>query len=316
MEISFSRIAELLKTARKIILTGHIHPDGDCLGSLLALYHALVARGKEVQMLIDDNIPVTYHFLPGIEQIARPVVETTCDVLVVLDASDAERIGRVAGMVKAPVINIDHHASNLKFADYWLLDNQAAATGELIFELLEELKCEITCDIAVCLYTAIATDCGFFRYANTTARTLRYAAFLIECGAQPHVISEYIETKPLTSIIALGQVLQTLEFYLDGKIASISIDRELGDSVQSTEGFINYPRTIEGVEVAIMFKADEENLIRISFRSKQVDVSKIALSFGGGGHVRAAGCTLAGTLAEVKASIVAAVSKEILESDV
>lgn len=315
MEISFSRMVELLKTARKIILTGHVHPDGDCLGSLLALYHALVGSGKEVQMLIDDDIPALYQFLPGIQHIARPVVETACDVLVVLDASDAERIGKVSSMVKAPVINIDHHASNLKFADYWLLDTQAAATGELVLELLKELKCEITCDIAVCLYTAIATDCGFFRYANTSARTLRHAAFLIECGAQPHVISEYIETKSLASIVALGKVLQTLEFYLDGKIASISIDRELGDSAQNTDGFINYPRTVEGVEVAIMFKIAEANLVRISLRSRQVDVSKIALSFGGGGHVRAAGCTLTGSMEEAKAAIVSAVSKEITENN-
>lgn len=312
MEMSFASIAALLAAARSLVITGHVHPDGDCLGSVLALYHGLVATGKKVQMLIDDDIPAMYRFMPGVELIGKPAdAKLVCDALVVLDASDAERIGKVGAAVEAPVINIDHHTSNVKFADYWLIDSQAAATGELILRLFREMKTEITEDIAICLYTAIATDCGFFKYANTSPSTLRDAAYLMECGAQPHLIAEQLDTRPLATLTALGKVLQTLEFHSGGQIATISVTREVGEYAQNTEGFINYPRTVEGVEVAIMFKEAEDKNVRVSLRSKNIDVSSIALSFGGGGHMRAAGCTVTGSLKDAQAKVVTAVTEAL-----
>jgi phosphoesterase RecJ-like protein len=265
-------------------------------------------------MVLDDDVPALFKFLPGHQGIQRPTTKVmSADLLIVLDASDIERIGKVKEHVRAPILNIDHHVSNTKFADYWYIDKRSAATGEIIFQLLTMLQVHITADMATCLYTAIATDCGFFRYANTSVQTMRYAAELMECGAQPHVISEYLETKPLESILTLGKVLETLELHHHGQIATITILPDTLNTLDSTEGFINYPRVIEGVEIAIMFKVMSEGMIRISFRSKIADVSKLALAFGGGGHARAAGCAIMGRIDDVTKEVLTATIKQLTE---
>lgn len=299
MEISLPQVAEMLHSANTIVLTAHVHPDGDSLGSMLALYEALQADGKKVYMLLDDVVPATYHFLPNWKKISKPVDNDrfTTDLLVVLDASDIERIGKVQNTVKAPILNLDHHISNTRFADYYYIDSKAAATGEIILALLNLMKSKVTADIGTCLYTAIATDCGFFRYANTTASTLHYAADLVDAGAQPQVISEALEQRSIANLITLTKVLQTIETHYEGKIAIMTISPDLlNDPDENTEGFINYARSIEGVEIAILFRAIDERTVRISFRSHRADVSQVALTFGGGGHIRAAGCTIHDTL--------------------
>lgn len=315
MDFSLKQIAELLQNSSTIILTAHIHPDGDCLGSMLALNEYLASRGKSVKMVLDDEVPALYNFLPGYETIGKPTTKViSADLLIILDASDIERIGKVKEHVNAPILNIDHHISNTKFADYWYINSKSAATGEIILELLNQLKAKITPTIATCLYTAIATDCGFFRYANTSVQTMRYAADLMEFGANPNAISEYMETKPLESILTLAKVLETLELHHHGKIATITVSPDTLDNLDSTEGFINYPRIIEGVEIAIMFKIMNEGTIRISFRSKTVDVSKLALSFGGGGHIRAAGCAIIGRIEDVKKKVLNSAIKQLAET--
>ncbi|MPM81954.1 Bifunctional oligoribonuclease and PAP phosphatase NrnA [bioreactor metagenome] len=312
MECSLRQVVDVLENASSILITAHIHPDGDSLGSMLALNQYLTSCGKSVQMILDDDVPKLYEFLPGCGKIARVTGLTiNPDLLVVLDASDIERIGGVSGIAKVPILNIDHHISNTKFADYWYIDSQAAATGEIILDLLNMENAMITGDMAACLYTAIATDCGFFRYANTSSHTHRCAAQLIECGVKPNIISEYMETKPFASLMNTLEVLKTLELYCDGKIASVSIEHSETDNTDSTEGLINYPRNIEGVEIAIMFKFAEQNAARVSFRSKDVDVSELALSFGGGGHARASGCTVSGTVDEIKEKVIKAAAKLI-----
>lgn len=315
MDFSLKQIAELLQNSSTIIITAHIHPDGDCLGSMLALNEYLASRGKSVKMILDDEVPAQYNFLPGYETIGKPTSKViSADLLVVLDASDIERIGKVKEHVNAPILNIDHHISNTKFADYWYINSKSAATGEIILQLLNQLNAKITPAIATCLYTAIATDCGFFRYANTSVQTMRYAADLMEYGANPSAISEYMETKPLESILTLARVLETLELHHNGKIATITVSPDTLDNLDSTEGFINYPRIIEGVEIAIMFKIMNEGTIRISFRSKTVDVSTLAFSFGGGGHVRAAGCAIMGKIEDVKEKVLNSSIKQLAET--
>lgn len=314
MDFSLKQIATLLERSNTIVLTAHMQPDGDCLGSMLALYQHLKSIGKTVRMILDDDIPVLYTFLPGYEMIEKPATTIiTADLLIILDASDAERIGKVKTHVDAPILNIDHHVSNTKFADYWYIDTQSAATGEIIFQLLTLLKSTITTEMATCLYTAIATDCGFFRYANTSVQTMHYAAALMEYGVHPNVISEHMETKPLGSILTLGKVLETLKLHHHGKIATITILPDVSASLDSTEGFINYPRVIEGVEIAMMFKVMNDGTIRISFRSKTADVSKLAFSFGGGGHARAAGCAITGTIDHVMKEVLHAAVKQLSE---
>jgi phosphoesterase RecJ-like protein len=315
MEISLRRVAEMLAAANRIVITAHIHPDGDSLGSMLALYAPLAAMGKQVLLLLDDDVPAVYGFLPGADLIARPAGKTAAELLVVLDASDADRIAGVAECVGAPMLNIDHHISNTKFADYWYIDSQAAATGEIILDLLHMMKIEVTADMAVNLFTAIATDCGFFRYANTSAATLRHAADLIDRGAEPHVIAEQLETKPLSSIMTLRSVLGSLEIHAGGRIAAVTVEPETGENgAETTEGYINYPRNIEGVEIAVMFKPVDDSATRVSFRSRRCDVSRLALAFGGGGHARAAGCTVGSGLADAKEQILRAAERLLAEA--
>ena len=314
MEISLRQAADLLRNADTLVLTAHVHPDGDSLGSMLGLYLALQAEGKKVYLLLDDVVPASYQFLPQWRKITKigDNDRLNPDLLVVLDASDIERIGKVNHAVRAPILNIDHHISNTLFADYTYLDKQASATGEIITELLKTLGYPITADIGDCLYTAIATDCGFFRYANTSAATLRYAAELVEAGAKPQFISEELEKRPLSNLVTLTKVLQTIELHHNGEIATMAISRDLlQDPSESTEGFINYARSIDGVEVAILLKAIDDRTVRVSFRSHRVDVSQIALSFGGGGHIRAAGCTVYDNLANAQAKVVAATTEQI-----
>ena len=316
MIISLQAAADLLLQSKTLAVTGHIHPDGDCLGSMLALAEYLEAAGKKVLLLLDDEIH-GYDFLPGSANIRRPGKNpVNVDLLVVVDASDIERISSVRDVVDAKILNIDHHISNTGFADYLYMNTQASATGEIILELLRLFDTNISINQAINLYTAIATDCGFFRYANTTATTLRYAAELIEAGAQPHTISEYLETRPLKSILILKRILDTLEIHHDGFIASITLTPDIigENGSESTEGLINYPRNIEGVEIAIMFKIVDENTTRVSFRSRNADVSKLAMSFGGGGHARAAGCTINGKFSSVKRKVLSAAEKVLKEA--
>lgn len=301
MEVSLASIGDLIDRYNHFILTPHIHPDGDCLGSMLALYHFLISRGKKVEMLLDDAVPASFSFFPGVDLIKHPQGIVSADLLIVLDSSDAERLGRVKDQVEAPILNIDHHLSNTHFADYWLVDSSASATAEIVYSLLKALGATITMDMALCLYTGIATDSGFFRYASTSPKTMRYGAELIEYGAKPHIIADLLETRSIESLTVMAEVLRTLEFYEDSQIAVITISPDIVSKGNDyTEGLINYPRSIDHVEIAVMFKIVDSNTIRISLRSKNVDVSSIAVALGGGGHARAAGCTFNGSVADAK----------------
>lgn len=297
-------IAACLQQCQVIAVTSHQQPDGDSLGSMLALGRQLAELGKTVHLLLDDEVPAMYRFLPGWEQIRRPQPLERADVLVVLDAGEWHRVGAVAQISYGTAINIDHHLGNTIAEELSCIDTGAAATGELVYHLVQALApADKSADIATCLYTAIVTDCGFFRYANTSPAVLRIAATLVEWGAQPKEIAENVETRSAATLTALGKVLDTLEVHANGRIAFISLDQELAGKVESTEGFVNYPRAIEGVEIAALFKETESGVVRVSLRSKNADVNAVARSFSGGGHHRAAGCTIKGTLSDAKARV-------------
>lgn len=305
--------ARLIRNAEKIAITAHTSPDPDALGSVLALGKSLQTLGKSVTMVIDDNISESLMFMPNIEEILRPEMldNQRFDLLIVLDASDIDRIGEVATLTNAPILNIDHHISNREFADYLWLDVNAAATAELIYQLLKELKVELDLNIATNLYTGIVTDCGFFQYANTTPQTMLSAAELIKYGIKVNHISDALEARSKESIILLTKLLETMEFYANDKIAVITLTKELAEFDIDTEGFIKYPRYINGVEVAVFCKYTDEYTTRVSMRSKELDVSSVALSFGGGGHRRAAGCTLHSDLNKTKQLIVQSLIKAL-----
>ncbi|MBQ9257242.1 MAG: bifunctional oligoribonuclease/PAP phosphatase NrnA [Acidaminococcaceae bacterium] len=310
---TLAETAKLLKEAGKMVIVSHISPDGDTLGSSLALAHALRMLGKEVMLNVDDDIPSVFSFLPGIGEYIRfaPDDSVPADLLIVIDASSADRAGNAMNVVKArSVLNIDHHKTNTHFADYLYLDSDAAATAEIIYSLLLELGTELNTEIATCIYEGLYTDTGSFKYSNTTSRTLSIASALLTYGVNPSLISDNMEVKSRSQVEMLGKVLETLTFLRDGKIAYVEVAPELYDYNVDTDTFVSYPRYIEGVEVALLFKQVEENLTRVSFRSKQVDVAKIALSFGGGGHQKASGCSIHAPLKEAE-SIVLPVVEEL-----
>lgn len=311
---TLEEIAALLLAQDKLVLCSHVSPDGDALGSTLALKMALEKAGKKVMVMVDDDVPKAFGFLPQIDCFVKPadgeVVEA--DLLVVLDASSLDRIGKVAQAVKAKAVaNIDHHISNTQFADYLYLNTEAAATAEVLCNLVEKLGITPDKDLATCLYTGIYTDCGSFRYANTTPGTMRAAAKLLEYGARPNEISDALGTNTRANIEMLGKVLQTLAFYNDGKISTLEINSDLYDKDVNTDNFISFARYIEGVDVAVLFKAVEPAVTRVSMRSQDTDVAAIALSFGGGGHVRAAGCTVELPLEQAKAKVLEAIGKAL-----
>ena len=309
---SLAETGELLKAAKKLVIVSHVSPDGDTLGSSLALMHALRMLGKEVIMNVDDDISTVYSFLPGIAEYRRfaPEESVDADLLVIVDASSADRAGNALDVVKSPaVLNIDHHKTNTRFADYLYLDSDAAATAEIIYSLLLEMGIKLTRDIATCIYEGIYTDTGSFKYSNTTSNTLKTAADLLNYGVNPSLISDNMELKSRSQVEMLRKVLETLTFLKDGKIAYIEIPLELYDHNVETDTFISYPRYVEGVEIALLFKQVEANLTRVSFRSKEIDVAKVALSFGGGGHKKASGCSIYAPLKEAEKVILEAVGE-------
>ena len=313
MKLTLEKTAEVLKNADRLVLTAHVNPDGDAIGSSLGLMHILREMGKEVQIFIDDDIPSIFSILPGVEKIQKPeesMPKISADLLVVLDASP-DRVGKVRELVEAPVLNIDHHVTNTEDKVRVYVDSKRAATCEIIYELAKELEIPFTKDSAVCIYTGIATDCGFFRYANTTPFTMRAAAELMEWDIRPNLISEAMEQKSCATVRGMAKALSTLEVFHDGRAAGLFLDDELSSELETTEGFIDMIRVIEGVDVALLLKCKEKNVCRVSMRSRETDVSRIAMSLNGGGHIRAAGCTLEMPFEEAKKTIVDAIDRAL-----
>lgn len=316
-DCSIKETADILQKSNHIALVAHINPDGDAVGSLLGLGNALAKIGKKVYLFIDDDIPEQFTFLANIEQIKRFAFAEPLpvDLLVVLDSSDYDRVGKAKEKLNfTKSLNIDHHISNEGFTDFRYLDTNAAATCEIIFDLLEQMEIKIDEQIAPALYLGIVTDCGFFRYANTTSKTMSVAAKLLDCGIVPNEIADHIETQTVETVMVLPKILDTLEFHLDNKIASISVSPDLFSEGVDGELYLKYPRYIYGVQVALLFKGVSEDVTRISMRSKNLDVSKIATLFDGGGHKLAAGCTIQGDIKTAKELIIKALA-EHMEDD-
>lgn len=313
-KINLLETGNMLLAAQKIVLCCHVSPDGDTLGSALGLARLLEQKGKEVTVFVDDDINKSLSFIPGVDKVRRPEagVIVDADLFVVVDASSFDRVGICNEVVKAPVLlNIDHHISNTEFADYLYLDAEAAAAGEIMCDLFEAMGWEYDEAIAVDFYTAITTDCGSFRYSNTTSKTMQRAAKLLDYGVKPNEISDMLDIRSRKTTELLAKVLPSLTFDYEGKVAHITITNDLYDKETQTDSFVSYPRYTEGVEVAVMFKAVEPEVTRVSMRSSNVDVASVALSFGGGGHLRAAGCTIYAPVEEAKAQLLAAIGKAL-----
>jgi phosphoesterase RecJ-like protein len=300
----------IISSKQRFLISCHINPDGDGIGSLLALGTSLRGLGKDVQLVCTDGVPNVYSFLDGSSAITRNVEgEKPSEVLILVDCAERERVALpvdVWDMTGVVIVNIDHHVTNAGFGDINIIDANAAATGEIIFHILKELKLPFNQSIASALYTAIATDTGFFRFANTSGATLAACSYLInDFHIEPAKIAEQVhEQKSYNSIRLLGEVLNTIKLTLDGKVAWAILDQQMlakyPVEYEETENYVNYARSIEGVEIGILFKELKPNEIKLSWRSTSaVDVSKLAAYFGGGGHARAAGCNINGSMSEV-----------------
>ena len=320
------RAVEALRSARRVLLTMHRGPDGDALGSALALAAALREMGRETVVYNPDELPYNFRFLPGAGEVRREIAaDDHFDVTVATDAGARDRLGpHVPPPPRCGIlVNLDHHLTTEPFGDVNYVDPDAASVGILAYKIIRGLGHPISREAAICIYASILADTGSFRYSSTDPECLRVAAELLELGVDPWEMTVRVyEQQPLARMKLLAEVLKTLEVAPGGKLATITITREMvartGTHVDLTDGFINYARSVDGVEVAAAFREPEDGsrAWRVSFRSRgNVDVSAIAQRFGGGGHRNAAGCAIEGDEAEVRARIASEIGRALGQAD-
>lgn len=318
---NWGQIAREIKKKDNYLLVGHSIPDGDCIGSLIGLYLGLLSLGKKVQMLLQDPVPSIYEYLAASDAVRSVTgLQEPFVNVIFLDCSDEERVGDNAISIVADrkfSINIDHHLSNLLFGDLNYVDGKSSSTAELVYELLCELKVEISPDMAHALYVGIVQDTGCFQHNSTTGSTFRTAAALMDIGIDlDQVKLNLFESKSKAEVQLLCLALQNISFSSNDKIAWMVLNYEdvkaIGAQDICPEGIINYALTIKGVEVGLLFREITPGFIKIGFRSKgEVDVAALAAKFGGGGHRRAAGAKQEGTMAEVKHQIIMTVESVV-----
>jgi phosphoesterase RecJ-like protein len=297
------KIAEALADAGNIAILPHIAADGDAIGSSLALALGLSGAGKEVSVLLEEQVPQIYGFLPGLEMAGVYGGDGgKYDIAVALDCGDIERLGsRKPVFEKAAVtVNIDHHTTNTGFAMLDYVDTGCAAAGEIIYRLFGLMGIDPGKDAAICLYTAITSDTGGFRYSNTTSATHIIASELLKKGIDVADISRRIfDTVSPGKVRLMGEAVNSLELLENGRIALMTVSceamRRSGAADEDTDGIINIARNISGVEAAAMLREMENGDIKVNLRSNSyVDVSAVASKYSGGGHIKAAGFTVRG----------------------
>ncbi len=302
------RIVQEIATHDSFLLTSHESPDGDAVGSTLALASHLRGLGKDVTVYFCDPVPDHYAFLPGADRVVHALPDRRFDICFVLDVGEFRRAGNelAAFTGVGAYINLDHHVTCEEFGVINLIDPKAAATGVLVHRIIKAAGEVISCDTACCLYTSVITDTGSFRYSNANQEAFAIAGEMVSLGVNPWFIAQRLyENQPRQRLQLLALALETLTVSGSGLFASVTVTLDMyektGSNAEFTDGFVNYPRSIHGVEVAVFFRQIDSERIKVGFRSKgTVDVSAIAFAFGGGGHRNAAGCTVAGPLEEVR----------------
>jgi phosphoesterase RecJ-like protein len=299
---SIARTLRILCEHESFLITSHARPDGDAIGSALALMHLLEPMGKRVTVAFADRIPTMYRCLPGIECIVPELPAELPDIAILLECDSIERTGFDA-IDAGMIVNIDHHQSGRTFADFNWIDATACAVGVMVYELAVASGEEISAEMASCLYAALLTDTGAFTFASTQASTFGLAEHLLERGADSTGIAQAIYfSNPESKVRLLGAALSNLE--IDGEVAwtFVTLDdmERAGAIVEDCEGIVNYLISILGVRAAVFLRElPTGNRFRLNFRSKgTVDVAEVAERFGGGGHRNASGCTIDGPLAE------------------
>ncbi|MGW8301656.1 MAG: DHH family phosphoesterase [Desulfobacterales bacterium] len=315
------QIIQHIKNGQHILIASHAEPDGDSVGSLVALGLALAKLDKKITMYNPSPIPAVYRFLPGADRIVRQIKNVDrYDLALVLDCGDLVRIGETSAEVgKIPVlINIDHHVSNTGFGHIQLIDTNACATAEIVYRLINALQIPFDKAIATSIYTGILTDTGSFRFSNTNQAAFAISKAMTDAGVEPHNVAQRVfGTYSLGRIKLLNMALNSIEISNNGKLSMMTVTRSMlnttGTSTEDIDGMINYARRIEDVKIATLIheikngagKFANMNRYHVSLRSdSSVDVAKIAGKFGGGGHTSAAGFQIESTLVALKTKII------------
>jgi phosphoesterase RecJ-like protein len=321
MNEGFAPIAAEIRKARTIAVLSHVRPDGDAIGSQLAMALSLIGLGKTVDAWNEDGLPEAFSFLRRSGLVTVPPNDTrTLDLVIALDTATRDRLGTSLQAIRQANcwINIDHHASNPSYGDLNYLDLTSPATGQIVFELIQTQRYPLSLEIAEALFVAISTDTGSFRYRNTSAHTFEVAAELVRQGVDVARISHFsYESQPKRRVLLLHELLQNARFYADDRIGTMALTlekkKQLGIQPADTDGLIDVVRGIETIVVAILFEELENGRVRVSMRSKnaQIDVNKICGEFGGGGHPLAAGARIRGSLEQAERLVTNRVSNEI-----
>lgn len=309
---SFATIREQIDAHDRFVLLSHVRPDGDAIGSQLGLAHGLLEMGKEVTLLTEDGVPSSLAFLPGTDLIKTPdgYTEIDAEVVFALDTATKPRLGDKVNAAVAGIsnwINIDHHITNPRYANFNHIDSDSPATGQILYDCMETTEIPINQASADNLYAAISTDTGSFQFPSTTAKTYRIGASLVEKGVRLGEINQLLyENFPYRRIELLRELLNSLKVTANGQVASWRLTQEtvqrLGLELDDSEGLIDHLRSIQGVHVAVFFEELDTGKIRVSSRSKddRVSVSGICSTFGGGGHTLAAGARMTGPIEDAE----------------
>ncbi|MBU0686584.1 MAG: bifunctional oligoribonuclease/PAP phosphatase NrnA [Candidatus Margulisbacteria bacterium] len=312
-------VAKLLKKENSFLIVCHIDPDGDTIGSALGLKFVLNKLGKNVTVYSRDHIPKIYQFLPGISSIKQDLPQSkTFDVIISVDAGDVKRIGNAPSILPRgkTLVNIDHHPDNTYYGDLNLVEG-VSCVAELIYKLAKELKVKLDAKAAICLYVAMMTDTGNFKYENTTAKTFGIAKDLVEAGADPSEAAIHVyEEKPFTAVAIHAFAASHAKLAHGGKVIWSTIKRSTMKKMHATDedlnGIVDKLRAVEGVEVAILIREHGKNQVKANFRSKRrVNVQKIANKLGGGGHVRSSGAVIKGKIDAVEKKVIKTVLDQL-----
>ena len=310
------QIIRYLKNSNHILVATHTHPDGDAIGSLIAMGLCLDGLNKKTTLYNESPIPAVYRFLPATNRVVRDIKNEPYDLAVILDCGDLQRIGKAVSTVRQiPVIvNIDHHVTNTRFGRFQLIDTSACATAEIIYRLIKQMNIPFDKAIATSIYTGILTDTGSFRFSNTNQAAFSICQEMVGMGVDPYSIAQQVYgTYSLGRIKLLNLALDSIEISDNGKLSMMTLTQDMFNEThtqaEDVDGLINYAKRIEDVKVAALILQHENskkklnafNQFHISLRSNgSVDVAKIAASFGGGGHFSAAGFTVESTLSNIK----------------
>jgi phosphoesterase RecJ-like protein len=312
--MSIKKVIKVLRKYDSFLITSHVNMEGDAVACQLAMAKLLQGMRKKVYIVDNDPIPVNFLFLPKTKEVSTDLsLKRDFQVALVMDCPTLKRIGKVQELITPDkvIVNIDHHVSNERFGAVDWVKPFASSAGELVWYLYKEMRRKLTKEAALYIYTAILTDTGSFTYDNTRPNTHEIASDLLSYGLDPAWIAMNIyERRSLEELRLLGAALTVLKLNEARDIAHIEVTQEMlrqaGTDISKTDNVVNYARSIDKVVVAIVFRENpnDKNLINVSFRSKgEVDVNNIASLFGGGGHKRAAGCTVRGNLEDVKRQV-------------